>query len=131
ARWTYSAAPWSCSPRKLQLVPQLRARVLLMIGACLASLANAFLEFLPCRRACKGIAARMAADVFKGQDRSHDLLRAHNGTGVVRKIDVESGVHLGIGIVRCRVFDDRNLIAKLGCKADGRFNAGMRYQADD
>jgi hypothetical protein len=62
---------------------------------------------------------------LESRDRSHDLLRADNGTGVVWDIDVEGGMHLLIGVIRRRVFYHRDLVAELSGKANGRFDAGM------
>src|SRR5262249_19413194 len=71
---------------------------------------------------------------FEGLDRRErvdNFICCHNGIGVVREIDLQSGVHLFIRVIRRRVFDHRDLVAKLGGKANGRFDAGMRYQTDD
>src|SRR5215510_7885298 len=65
------------------------------------------------------------------RDQSHDLSRGYNGAGVVREIDVESSVHVLIRIIRHRVLDDRDLVAELSGKANGRFDAGMRYLSYD
>src|ERR1700736_530322 len=65
------------------------------------------------------------------RDRVYDFLCGHNGTGVVRDIDVESGVHLLIRVIRRRVFHHRDIVAELSGKANGRFDAGMRYESDD
>src|SRR5262245_14563635 len=65
------------------------------------------------------------------RDRVDDLGCGHNGTRVVRDIDLESGVHLVIRVIRCRIFYHRDLVAKLGCITNGRLNAGMRDQPDD
>src|SRR4029077_13543417 len=65
------------------------------------------------------------------RDRVDDLSRGHNGTGVVWDIDVESGVHLLIRVIRGRVFYHRDLVAKLSGKANGRLDAGMCYESDD
>src|ERR1700736_5302354 len=65
------------------------------------------------------------------RDRVYDFLCGHNGTGVVRDIDVESGVHLLIRVIRRRVFYHRDLVAELSGKANGRFDAGMCYESDD
>src|SRR5262249_38296558 len=74
-----------------------------------------------------------AAESFGSQsrDRSHDLLGADNSAGVVRDVDVESGLHRLIRVIRCRVSHHRDLVAKLSGKANGRFDAGMRYEPDD
>src|SRR5262249_33778718 len=71
---------------------------------------------------------------FKGlerRERVYNFICCHNGIGVVREIDLESGVHLFIRVIRRRVFDQRDLVTKLGGKANGRFDTGMRYQTDD
>src|SRR5215510_7471058 len=65
------------------------------------------------------------------RDRVDDFLCGHDGTGVVRDIDVESGVHLLIRVVRRCVFYHRDLVTKLSGKANGRFDAGMCYESDD
>src|SRR5262249_61075019 len=65
------------------------------------------------------------------RDRGADLLRGYNGIGVVRDIDVESGVHLLVRVIRRRIFYHRDLVAELGGKANGRFDAGMGYEPDD
>src|SRR5262245_41697581 len=65
------------------------------------------------------------------RDQSHDLSRGYNGAGVVREIDVESGVHVLIRIVRHCVLDHRDLVTELSGKANSRFDAGMRYLSYD
>src|SRR5262245_13084272 len=65
------------------------------------------------------------------KDRVDHFLCGNEGTGVVREIDVESGVHLLIRVIRRRVFYHRDLVTELGGKANGRFDAGMRYESDD
>jgi len=68
---------------------------------------------------------------LSNRDQVDDFLCGHNGAGVVRDINVESGVHLLVRVIRRRVFDHRDVVAELGGKANGRFNAGMRYEPDD
>src|SRR5262245_47827242 len=71
---------------------------------------------------------------FKGlerRDRVYDVLCSHNGTGVVRDIDVESSVHLLIRVIRRCVFYHRDLVTEFSGKANGRFDAGMCYESDD
>src|SRR5262249_53492219 len=70
---------------------------------------------------------------FEGLERKrvYNFICCHNSIGVVREIDLERGVHLFTRVIRRRVFDHRDLVAKLGGKANGRFDAGMRYQTDD
>src|SRR5262249_6228384 len=63
--------------------------------------------------------------------RSDDFVCGHNGTGIVRDIDVERGVHLFIREIRGRVFNHRDLVAELSGKANRRFDAGMCYESDD
>src|SRR5215470_12310174 len=65
------------------------------------------------------------------RDRVDDFLCGHNATGVVRDIDVESGVHLRIRVIRRRVFYHRDVVAEFSGKANGRFDAGMRDESDD
>ena len=47
------------------------------------------------------------------RDRVDDLSRRHIDTGVVWNIDVESGVHRFIRLIRGRVFYHRDLVAEL------------------
>src|SRR5262249_30989297 len=65
------------------------------------------------------------------RNRDDDFLCSHNGTGVVRHVDVERGVHHLVRVIRRRVLDHGDLIAEFGGVANGRFNAGMRDQPDD
>jgi len=65
------------------------------------------------------------------RERVNDFICGHNGTGVIRDIDVESGVHLFVRVIRGRVFYHRDLVAELSRKANGRFDAGMCYESDD
>ena len=67
----------------------------------------------------------------KRRDRVDDLRGGHQGTGVVREIDVEGGVHLLIRVVRGRVFDHRDLVTKLRGKAHRRFDARVGDEPDD
>src|ERR1700688_2176488 len=70
----------------------------------------------------------------QGLDRRNqvdDFICGHDGTGVVRDIDVDSGVHLLIRVIRRRVLYHRDLVAELSGKADGRFDAGMCYESND
>ena len=66
-----------------------------------------------------------------GRDQADDFICGHNGTGVARDIDVESGVHLLIRVIRRRVFYHRDLVAELSGKANGRFDAGMCNEPND
>src|SRR5262245_41970200 len=74
---------------------------------------------------------RTGFEGLERRERVDNFICCHNGIGVVRQIDLESGVHLFTRVIRRRVFDHRDLVAKLGGKTNGRFDAGMRYQADD
>src|SRR6476646_3236573 len=73
-------------------------------------------------------------DVVHGQlerrDRVDDLLCGHDRAGIVREIDVESGVHLLSRVIRRCVFYHRDVIAELSGKANGRFDAGVGYESD-
>jgi hypothetical protein len=60
-----------------------------------------------------------------------DLLCGHNGIGVVREIDIESGVHRLIRVIRGRVLYHRDLVAKLSGKADGCLHARVCDEPDD
>jgi hypothetical protein len=42
-----------------------------------------------------------------------------------------SGVHLSIRVIRRRIPCHRHFVAKLSGKANGRFDAGMRYGPDN
>ena len=44
-------------------------------------------------------------------NRSHDLLRTNNGAGIIRHIDVESGLHLCIRVIRRRIPYHRHFVA--------------------
>jgi len=61
----------------------------------------------------------------------YDLGRTEDGSGVVWEIDVESGMHHLVRVIRRRVFDHRHFVAELGSIANGRFDAGMRNHSDD
>src|SRR5262245_2487338 len=86
------------------------------------------IEVLPI---CRLAGSRTPSGGSQSRDRSHDLLRADNGAGIVREIDVESGVHVLIRVIGNRVPYHRDVVAELGGKANGRFDAGMRDQTDD
>jgi len=49
---------------------------------------------------------------------------------VVRDIDVERGVHHFVRVIRRRVPDHGDFVTELGGVADGRFDAGVSYQAN-
>ncbi len=66
-----------------------------------------------------------------GRDRLDNFNCGHNGTGVVRDIDVEGGVHLAIRVIRGRVFYHRDLLAKLSSKANGCLHTRVCYEPDD
>src|SRR5262245_20758991 len=130
--WMLSAAPRSCLLQSPQSVLRLQWPIPRLPRACLFSSMNALLGSHLCCCACTGLGARnMGAEVFKSRDRSHDLVRADNGTGVVRDVDVEGGVHLLIRVIRRRVFDHRDLVAELGREADRCLHAGVRNQSND
>src|SRR4029434_7275853 len=65
------------------------------------------------------------------RDRVDDFICGHNGTGVVRDIDVESGVHLFIRVIRRRVFYHRDLVAKLSGITNSGLHTRVCYQSDD
>ena len=65
------------------------------------------------------------------RDRLDDFICGHNRTGVVWDIDVESGVHLLFRVTRGRVLYHRDLVTKLGGKANSRFHAGVCDETDD
>ena len=61
-------------------------------------------------------------DGLESRDRVKDFSCGYNSNGVMRKIDVESGVHLFIRVIHGRVLYDRDLVAEL----DGIANRGLR-----
>src|SRR5262245_61350055 len=68
---------------------------------------------------------------FERRDRLDDLICGHDGAGVVREIDVESGVHVVFRVIRGRVFYYRDVVAELSGKANRRFDAGMCDEPDN
>src|SRR5499427_10795903 len=64
-------------------------------------------------------------------DRGNDLLRAYDGTGVVRHVDVERGMHHLVRVIRRRALHHGDVIAELSGKANGCFDTGVRDQPDD
>src|SRR5215475_134696 len=75
--------------------------------------------------------ALIATQHLERRDRVDDFICGHNGTGVIRDIDVESGVHLFIRVIRRCVFYHRDFVTEFSGKANGRFDAGMGYESDD
>src|SRR5262249_39045975 len=65
------------------------------------------------------------------RDRVDDCICGHNGTGVVRDIDVEGSVHLFIRVARGRVFYHRDLVAKLSPITNSCLHTSMRYESHD
>src|SRR5215510_1645721 len=65
------------------------------------------------------------------RDRVDDFICGHNGTGVVRDIDVEGSVHLFIRVARRRVFYHRDLVAKLSPITNSCLHTGVRYESYD
>src|SRR6266481_6248219 len=63
--------------------------------------------------ACVSKGALIATQHLERRHQVDDFIRRHNGAGVVRAIDVESGVHLFIRVIRGRIFYQRDLVAKL------------------
>ena len=68
---------------------------------------------------------------LKRRDRLDDFICGHNGAGIVRNIDVESGVHLLIRVICRRVFYHRDLVAKLNGITNSCLDTGMGYQSHD
>jgi hypothetical protein len=64
-------------------------------------------------------------------ERGNDLTGSHDRTSVIRKINVESGVHHLFRVIRRRVPDHSDVVAEFGGIADCRFDAGMRNQSYD
>src|SRR6516225_1974088 len=60
-----------------------------------------------------------------------NLIRTHNGTGVIWDIDFEGCVHLLVRVTRGRVLHHRDLVAKLRAVAYGRLQARMRDESDN
>src|SRR5262249_51786065 len=78
--------------------------------------------------------AKLLRTDFEGLDRRErvdNFICCHNGIGVVREIDLESGVHLFVGVIRRRVFDHRDLVAELSGEAYRCLHTGVRYESDD
>src|SRR5215510_1671475 len=65
------------------------------------------------------------------RDRVDDFICGHNGTGVVRDIDVEGSVHLFIRVARGRVFYHRDLVAKLSPITNSCLHTVVRYESHD
>ena len=68
---------------------------------------------------------------LQGLARRHqvdDLVRDHDGGRVSRNIDVESGMHLLVRVIRRRVAYDGNPVAELSSIANGPFKASMGNQ---
>jgi hypothetical protein len=61
---------------------------------------------------------------FREQGCVKDFSCGYNSIGVMRKIDVESGVHLFIRVIRGRVLYDRDLVAELDGIANRGFDEG-------
>jgi hypothetical protein len=78
-------------------------------------------KFQPCRRAGSGLGSG---------DRVDDLNRSDNGSGVVRKIDVESGVPLFIRVTRSRIFNYCDLVAQFSGVAYGRLDTRVSDESD-
>src|SRR5262249_54218576 len=84
-----------------------------------------------------GVNARRRAPAAPGStdsertNRGDDFLCRDNSGGVVRHVDVERGVHHLVRVIRRRVSYHGDLVAEFGGIAHGRFDAGMRDQADD
>ena len=65
------------------------------------------------------------------KDRVDDFVCAQNGASVAWEIDVQSGVHMFIRVIRSRVSHDCDFVAKLGGKANRCLNARVCYEADN
>jgi hypothetical protein len=55
-------------------------------------------------------------DGLESRDRVKDFNGGYNSIGVMRNIDVESGVHLFIRVIRGRVFYHRDLVSSSAAK---------------
>ena len=75
-------------------------------------------------------AGSVVSMVWVEENQVDDLICGQNGT-VVRDIDVERGVHHLVRVVCRRIPHHRHVVAELGGIANGRFDAGMRYEPDD
>ena len=62
---------------------------------------------------------------------SYELPRGHDGAGVIRNVDVESGVHLPVRVARRRVPHHRDVVAKLSGIANGGLDARMCDESYD
>jgi len=73
----------------------------------------------------------LAARGLEQRDRVDDLACGHSITGIVRNIDVESGVHVYIRVVCCRVFYHCDLVAKLSGITNSCLHTRVRYESRD
>src|SRR5215468_11591429 len=65
------------------------------------------------------------------RDRVDDFICGHNGTGVVRDIDVQGSAHLRIRVIRRRVLYHYDLVAKLSPITNSCLHTGVRYESRD
>ena len=68
---------------------------------------------------------------LESSDRGNDLVCAYDGTGVVRHVDIQRGVHHLIRVIRRRVLYHGDVIAEFSGPADSRFDARVRDESDD
>jgi hypothetical protein len=65
------------------------------------------------------------------RDRVDDLGCCHNRAGVVGQVDIESGVHHFIGVIRRCISYNGDFVAELSGEPNRCFDAGMRDEPDD
>src|SRR5215510_5199494 len=73
----------------------------------------------------------MDSSGLDSRERGDDFIRDHNGTGVVWEIDIESGVHFFIRVIRGRVSYQRHLVAKLSGITHRCLHARVCDEPDD
>jgi len=69
--------------------------------------------------------------LFTARDHRDDLVCGHDGACIVWKIDLESGVHLFVRVIRRGILHHRDLVPELGRKANGRLHTGVRDESND
>ena len=65
------------------------------------------------------------------RDRVDDFICGHNSARVVWDIDVESGVHLFVRVIRGRVLYHCDIVAKLSGITNRCLHTGVRYESLD
>src|SRR5262245_31382115 len=82
------------------------------------------LGLVPTHRGARILRALLS--VLERGNRADDFVRAHDGAGVVRDVDLERGVHVIVRVTGGRVLHHRDLVAELGGETHRRLHAGVR-----